>query len=199
MPRKSGQDARGPRVAPLLRQHASPLINHTPHTNIACVTVFQPNTVRRSRLPVGGFHVPQSLSGSHGCGDCRGRDGLSGFWRRCARWRKSELGQPRIAHVLGAAGDIDYAVGVAVGAYRDAAEFRQSPAELGAVAGRLLRPLRVLGWARGRLPRRGPVRAYVWPRLDGWPGRHRVIPGPHLPAWVDRARRDVPLALVPAP
>src|SRR5258708_11449323 len=27
-----------------LRQHASPLINHMPHTNIACVTVFQPNT-----------------------------------------------------------------------------------------------------------------------------------------------------------
>src|SRR5258708_38708004 len=27
-----------------LRQHASPLINHPPHTNIACGTVFQPNT-----------------------------------------------------------------------------------------------------------------------------------------------------------
>src|SRR5260221_12538969 len=27
-----------------LRQHASPLINHMPHTNIASLTVFQPNT-----------------------------------------------------------------------------------------------------------------------------------------------------------
>src|SRR5258706_2819567 len=95
--------------------------------------------------------------------------------------------------------DIDHAVGVSDGAYHDAAEFRQSPAELRAVTGRLLWPFRGLGWARGRLPRRRSVRAPVWPRLHGWSWRPRVIPGTHLPAWADRAHRHVPLALVPAP
>src|SRR5215468_3986089 len=103
---------------PLLRQHASPLINHPSHTNIPPVTVFG--------------RVRPAVAAACGRISCSAKS--------IELWRSLRFWQPRIAHALGAALDIDDAVGVAAGAYRDAAEFGQSAAELGAVAGRLLWP-----------------------------------------------------------